>query len=190
MKKSMKIIFLCCVFVLTLISMSSCDKLKDKLFEAFTTGMTDVNVTIPIVTNTAGEGKLETLPIFINIDSIIKANTGGFFSLNSISTVKVESADLIINNPDASNNLANFEYGVLAFNTFNPQTSDWNIPMAVGRYDIKDSYATSFPFELIQNVNLKEHLRGTKVVYLYAYKARRVTTKALNCTIKMKLKIE
>ncbi len=190
MKNRVKITMIGVGFISTLISLSSCDKIKDKLFEAFTTGMTDASVTIPIVTNTAGEGKIETIPVFINVDSIIKANTGGFFSLNSVSTVKVESADLIINNPDASNNLANFEYGVLAFNTFNPQTSDWNIPMAVGRYDIKDSYATSFPFELIQSVNLKEHLRGTKVVYLYAYKARRVTTKALNCTIKMKLKIE
>lgn len=190
MKNSMKITLLCFVFVLTIVSMSSCDKLKDKLFEAFTTGMTDVNVTIPIVSNTTAEGRIETIPVFINVDSIIKANTGGFFSLNSVSSVKVESADLTINNPDASNNLANFEYGVLLFNTLNPQTNDWNIPMGVGRYDIKDSYATSSPFEVIQSVNLKDHLRGTKVVYFYGYKARRVTTKALNCTIKMKLKIE
>lgn len=190
MKNSVKITQLGVGLILTLIFLSSCDKLKDKLFEAFTTGMTDASVTIPIVTNTAGEGKIETIPVFINVDSIIKANTGGFFSLNSINSIKVESADLTINNPDATNNLANFEYGVLLFNTLNPQTNDWNTPMGVGRYDIKDSYATSFPFELIQSVNLKDHLRGTKVIYLYAYKARRVTTKALNCTIKMKLKIE
>ncbi len=190
MKYGMKKARVWYMFMLAFMIFVSCDKLKDKLFEAFTTGMTDVNFTVPVVTNTAAEGKIETLPIFINVDSIIRANTGGLFSLNSVSTIMVETADLTINNPDASNNLANFESGLLLFNTFNPQTNDWNTPMGVGREDIKDNYATSLSFALIPDVNLKEHLRATKVIYLYGYKARRVTTKPLNCTIRMKLKIE
>lgn len=180
----------CSVLLLSVLLYVSCDKLKDKLFEAFTTGMTDVNLTIPVVSSTAGEGKIETLPVFINVDSIIKANTGGLFSLNSVGKITVERADLTINNPDATNNLANFESGILLFNTLNPQTNDWNTPMGVGRGDITDNYATSLSFALIPDVNLKEHLRGTRVIYFYGYKARRVTTKPLNCTIRMKLKIE
>jgi hypothetical protein len=42
---------------------SPCDKLKDKILEAFTTGMTDVDFTIPVVNNTIQEGKIGTLPI-------------------------------------------------------------------------------------------------------------------------------
>lgn len=190
MKNSVKITQLGVGLILTLIFLSSCDKLKDKLFEAFTTGMTDVNVTIPIVTNTAGEGKTETLPVFINVDSIIKANTGGFFSLNSVSRIVVESADLTLSNADQANNMANFEYGILLMNTFNPQKNDWNSTMGIGRSDIPDSYASSINFAVVPDVNLKDHLQGTKLIYLYAYKARRPTTKALNGTIKMKIKIE
>lgn len=178
------------VFILTSVSLFSCDKLKEKLFEAFTTGMTDVNLTIPVVSNTVGEGKIETLPVFINVDSIIRANTGGIFSLNSVSRIIVESADFVISNPDPSNNIANFEYGILLMNTFNPQKNDWNSTMGIGRSDIPDSYASSINFAVIPDVNLKDHLQGTKLIYLYSYKARRPTTKALNGTIKMKIKIE
>ena len=190
MKKTLKKPGVSLALIMLVILYGSCDKLKDKLFDAFTTGMTDVSLTIPVVSSTTGEGKIETLPIFVNVDSIIKANTGGIFSLNSVSKITVESADLTINNPDAGNNLANFESGLLLFNTLNPQTNDWNTPMGVGPGDITDNYATSLSFALIPDVNLKEHLRGTKVIYFYGYKARRVTTKSLSCTIRMKLKIE
>jgi hypothetical protein len=183
---------LCALFMLLTISIgfSGCDKLKDKLFEAFLTQAADVSLTIPVVNSTSQEGKAETLSFYINVDSIIKANTGGLFSINSVNTVEIETIDMIINNADAANNFANFEYGILLFNTWNPKIQDWNRVLGVARDDIKDSYAANMSLSLVQDVNLKDHMIGTKAVYYYTYKARRVTNKALNCTLRVKFKIE
>jgi hypothetical protein len=174
----------------TTIIFTSCDKLKDKLFEAFMTQAADVTFTIPVVSNTTHEGKIETLPIYMNVDSIIRANTGGLFNINSVNTVEIQTADLTINNPDAANNFANFEYGILLFNTYNPNIRDWNRVLGVARDDIKDTYAANMSLNLVPDINLKDHLIGTKAVYFYSFKARRVTTKPLNCTLRVKLNIE
>ncbi len=188
--KARKLFFAISALLTTTIIFSSCDKLKDKLFEAFLTQAADVSLTIPVVNSTTQEGKVETLSFYINVDSIIKANTGGLFSLNSVSTVEIETADMTINNADAANNFANFEYGILLFNTWNPQTQDWNRVLGVARDDIKDSFAANMSLNLVQDVNLKDHMIGTKAVYFYTYKARRITNKALNCTLRVKFKIE
>lgn len=188
--KVRKLFYAISALLTTTIIFSSCDKLKDKLFEAFVTQAADVSLTIPVVSSTAQEGKVETLSFYINVDSIIKANTGGLFSLNSVSTVEIETVDMTINNADANNNFANFEYGILLFNTWNPSTQDWNRVLGVARDDIKDTYAGNMSLTLVQQVNLKDHLKGTKAVYYYTYKARRTTSKQLNCTLRVKLKIE
>jgi hypothetical protein len=188
--KARKLFYAISSLVTTTIIFSSCDKLKDKLFEAFLTQAADVNFTIPVVSSTTQEGKAETLPFYMNVDSIIKANTGGLFNINSVSTVEIETADLSVSNADAANNLGNFEYGILLFNTWNPKTQDWNRVLGVARDDIKDVFAANMSLNLVQDVNLKDHLIGTKAVYFYTYKARRVTNKALNCTLRVKFKIE
>lgn len=178
------------LFSFSCITLSSCDKLKDKLFEAFLTQSADVNLTIPIVSTTAQEGKSESLPIYLNLDSIIKANTGGLFSINSVSTIKIETAEMFFTNADQGNNFANLEYGILLFNTWNPKTQDWNRVLGVARDDIKDSFAANMNLTLVQDVNLKDHLIGTRAVYYYTYKARRTTSKPLNGTLRVKFKIE
>jgi hypothetical protein len=188
--KARKLFYAISALVTTTIIFSSCDKLKDKLFEAFLTQAADVNFTIPVVSSTTQEGKIETLPIYMNVDSIIRANTGGLFNINSVNTVEIQTADLTINNPDAANNFANFEYGILLFNTYNPKIQDWNRVLGVARDDIKDTYAATMSLNLVPDINLKDHLIGTKAVYFYSFKARRVTTKPLNCTLRVKLNIE
>jgi len=109
--------------------------------------------------------------------------------INSVNKAEIESSDLVINNPDQENNFANFEYGILLFNTINPKTQDWNKTLGVAQGDIKDTYATSSSYYVIPNINLKVHQNGTKAIYLYSYKARRVTNKPMNCTLRVKLEI-
>jgi hypothetical protein len=77
--KARKLFYAISALVTTTIIFSSCDKLKDKLFEAFLTQAADVNFTIPVVSSTTQEGKAETLPFYMNVDSIIRVNTGGLF---------------------------------------------------------------------------------------------------------------
>jgi hypothetical protein len=190
MKKSLSIFSVAIFLSLAAVSFSSCDKLKEKLFEAFSTGGGDVDFTIPIVTSTGVENKYATEKIYINVDSIIKAETGGLFSLDNVKKISVESAEIYVNNPDNDNNLANFEGGGVIFNTFNPTKNDWNEPMLVASDDLQDAYADYHKMIITENVNLKEHLRGNEIAYWYVAKARRVTTKPLDCTLKVRLHIE
>lgn len=169
---------------------SSCDKLKEKMFKAFTTGGGEAEFTVPIITTTAKFDTIDMQEIYLNVDSIIKAETGGLFTLDDVKKITVESAEITINNPDADNNISNFDYGLVLFNTFNPVTNDWNNTMAVAADDIPDSFATSYSLAVLDNVNLKDHMRGTKLVYAVAAKARRVTTKPLDCTLKVRVRVE
>ncbi|MFZ9718787.1 MAG: hypothetical protein ACO3BD_05475 [Chitinophagaceae bacterium] len=190
MKKSITLFSVAIFLSMAAISFSSCDKLKEKLFKAFSTGGGNVNFTIPIVTSTTAEGKYATEKVYINVDSIIKAETGGVFSLNDVKIISMESAEIFVNNADQDNNLGNFEVGAVIFNTFNTSKNDWNEPMLLATNDLDDEYADYHKMIITEKVNMKEHLRSNEIAYWYGAKARRVTTKPLECTLKVKLHIE
>jgi len=186
MKKS--ILFLS--LVSCVMACCSCQKIMKNLFEAFSTGVTDVTLTIPAVNRTTEEGKAESIPVYINVDSILRVYTRGMVTFNLVNRISVEEVEITINNADATNNVSNFEYGILYFNTYNTQKRDWNFPVIVGRSDIKDIYASNMYMNVEPDSNLKDHLQSSQAVYLFIFKARRPTTKPLECTIRLKLKFE
>jgi hypothetical protein len=190
MKKSLTILSLTFMLLAAAGTFSSCDKIKDNLFKAFSAGGGEANFTVPVITTTNKFDTIDIQEIYLNVDSIIKAETGGLFSLDNVSKITVESAEITINNPDADNNISNFDYGLVLFNTFNPATNDWNNTMAVAADNIPDAFATSYSLAVLDGVNLKDHMRGTKLVYAVAAKARRITTKPLDCTLKVRVHIE
>lgn len=190
MRKNLSIIFASILLLSSAATFSACDTLKDKLFKAFSTGGGDIEFTVPIITST---GRVDTVAqevFYLNIDSVIKAETGGAFTLDIIDKVSVESAEVVINNPDADNNIANFDFGTLIFSTYNNATSDWNQAMIVASGDIPDAYAERFNLIVRDDVNLKDYLRSTKITYAYAARARRVTTKPIDGVVKVRLHIE
>lgn len=164
---------------------TSCDKLKDKLFESFSANGGSVDFTIPVISDTGVKKDMGSESYNLNIDSIIKAQTGGAFSLNDIDAVEMEECILKINNPDADNNIQNFEEGWITFSTNSNPAS-----MTVATGLVPDVYATEFAFPPVSGANLKSYLTGNVLTYAYQAKMRKATTKELDATLKVKLRIK
>lgn len=171
------------LFTLTL-GLYSCDAIKDKLFQSFTTGNIEQDFTVDIITSTAAKSDVGNINVNLNIDSIIDAETGGAFGLNDISSINVHEVKVTILNPDADNNFANFEEGWLNFHT-NTNTTPVQVATGVN----PDVFADTWMMPVDPTVNLKPYLSGTQISYVLSAKARRVTTKALNCKIAVKFKV-
>lgn len=175
-----------CFIVLGIIILSttSCDKIKKAIFNSFSTNGGSIDFSVDVITDTSMVANFAELSNHLNIDSVIRVETKGNFDLDDIDKISVEFAEIVINNPDSVNNISNFETAGIVFNT-NTNTNPVNIATGV----IPDSYADRFQFDC-SSLDLKGYLRGTELVYVLAAKARRATTKQLDCTLNFRFKIE
>jgi len=171
-------------FLVFTIGLQSCDTLKDKLFQAFTTNAIEEDFTVKIINSTALKTEAGVIKATLNIDSIIDAETGGTFGLDDISSINIQEVKVTILNPDADNNFANFEEGWMEFNT-NANTTP--VQLATGLNP--DAFSDTWMMPVDNSINLKPYLAGTELSYVLFAKARRVTTKVLNCKIAVKYKI-
>jgi hypothetical protein len=182
MRKNLSYMMLLFAFLFTF---SSCDKIKEQLFKAFAADGGSIDFTIPIVASTSTVSIDQELNTKLNLDSIIRKNTNGMFGINDINKVSIESAELIINNPDLDNNLQNLESFSLSLINNSPPNE---VTLAAG--NIEDVYASTLPLNSAQGVDLKPFLTGTQIFYLFNFKARKITTKPLECTLRYKFKVE
>lgn len=165
-------------------SLNSCEKLKEKLFTAFITNSAEEEFIINVITTTNAKTEIGLIRQTMNLDSIIKAETSNAFSLDDISSINMEEVKVTILNPDTDNNFANFEEGWLEFNTnFN------TTPILVASGLNPDVYAESWLLPVDKAINLKEYLKGNHLAYILQAKARRVTTKPLECKLAIKFKV-
>lgn len=164
--------------------LSSCDKITEKLFSSFFTNQAEEDFTINVITTTSLRTDLGTVSTNLNIDSIIKAETDNKFSLDDIKSVNIEEVKFTLLNPDNTNNFANFEEGWLMFNT-NTVTA----PVLVASGLNPDIFADMWLLPVDKSINYKEHLRGNQLTYIVSAKARRVTTKKLDCRMSIKFKV-
>ena len=154
------------------VGFSACDKLKDELFKAFTANGGSVDFTVAIISNTGVKTDMGTAVNQYNIDSIIKAETGGTFGLNDIKSITIEEAKVKINNPDASNNWANCEEGWVTFATDTKPT-----PVTVATGILPDTYSEEITLPSVAGINIKDYLSGKMLTYVIQGKMRRATTK-------------
>lgn len=163
----------------------SCKKLKSKLFQAFSANGASVDFTVPVIAVTGTKTDAGSVTHKLNIDSIIKAETGGTFGLKDIDKVTVEECRVKINNPDADNNFQNFEEAWVNL------TTDANpTPLTLATGTIPDTYAEEFTIPAVSGADLKPYLTGNTLNYSYQARMRKATTQALNCTLYVKLRIQ
>lgn len=177
--------FTLAAFSASMMMFTSCDKIKSNLFKAFSADGGSIDFTIPIISTVGTKGDVGSFADTFNIDKIIRDNTGGVFGLKDIKKIWVEEAKVLINNADADNNFANFEEGWLVFSTNNNMT-----PVAIATGPNPDVFNAEFNLPPVSGVNLKDYMTGDVFNYVMQAKMRRATTKVLNCTLKMKLRIE
>lgn len=182
MRKKITGITLIALFIT--LGLASCDKLKEKLFTAFITNSADMDFTVNVINTIDTRSDIGSMTTNMNIDSIIKAETGDAFSLKDIKSINIEECKLTVLNPDATNNFANFEEGWLVFNT-----NAGAAPIQIATGLNPDVYSDTWYLPVDKTINLKDYLGGNTLAYIVAAKARRVTTKKLDCKMAIKFKV-
>ncbi len=167
------------------LGVQSCDKIKEQAFQAFVTNQFEQEVVIPI-TPAGYQGAFDSVAIEMDINQIIKDNTGGALSIDDIGTVTPEETILTLENADDQNNLANFQQVAVAAWSSKPGAN----AIAFGTSEVPDAYATEIRLEHAGSVNLKEYANGHKVIYITSLDARRATAKELRGKLKVKFKID
>jgi hypothetical protein len=186
MKKSIATLSVATVFTLGL---TSCDKLKDKLFPSFEANAGVVQLTVPVITNTSTEASLGSQTVHFNLDSTVQDYTKGRgdFSISNVNSVKVKNVSVMLTSPygDDSNNLSNFENAkvTLASNTN-------TTPVVIASASIADSYSSSLNIANDNSPELKEYLKGSDFIYTVSGKPRRATHEPMNLVITVTLKVD
>ncbi|RYY26401.1 MAG: hypothetical protein EOO04_10730 [Chitinophagaceae bacterium] len=177
-------IYLIAAMAIAGVTLQSCEKIKDAIFNAFSAQGADVNFVIPAIPDTTTTGTLGSQTAYFDLDSTVKAHTANQFSIDDVNTVSPDSIILTLANADSSNNMSNFESGQLSF------YSDANTTPVNFNFTVPDVYATSFVVPVDQSLNLKSYMTGSNYTYTLKGKLRRATTHDLDCNAKIKFKID
>jgi hypothetical protein len=176
------IIWLILIFVI----ISGCKEIKEKLLPSFTVNIPAIQLTIPALPfKQDKEVPVGALKAHINMDSTIKANTGGTFGAGAVTSVKIKKIVFLLQNADADNNLSNFESGRMRIYSDN-DTSATDIASII----FPQVYTDSLTVTPTNNPDISNYLRGSELSYNIFWKNRRVTSKKLNLVIKVTLSVQ
>lgn len=171
---------------LLVLGASSCKKLVDKIFPGIDTKLPDIQLTIPIAPIVLpNENSLGSFSTRINFDSTIRANTGGLFGIDAVSSIKVKEIAVSLTNPDDLNNLSNFETSRITL--AGPGNSS---PTTLATFNFPDTYASSLTVTPTDSPELLPYLKGSEIVHTVYGKGRRPTTKPLNFVVSVTLRVK
>lgn len=166
------------------VAFSSCDKVKDLVKVNFNLENASGEFSVPALT-AVGEVSLGTDDVYINLDSIIKAQNAEVNSKN-IKEVRLTSCELVLQNGDAKNNFSALESCKLQLASnvkpeFITMASVENNPDVV-------AYTLVLPVD--NSLDLKDYfLNATTFSYKVSGKTRKTTDKPLDCKIVVKYNI-
>lgn len=182
-----KAIFALSVITLVLGSLTSCKKIIDKIFNGIDARAPDYTISIPPIpaffVGSELPGAQITRPF--NLDSIIKANSGGVFGINDVKSVKVKSITIRVPDADNENRLGNFEYTKVRLSSPGNST-----PVEFASFNFADTATNSITVTPTNPPELLPYLKGSEVTYQSVGKARRPTTKTLTFIVSLTMRIE
>ncbi|MEP6596666.1 MAG: hypothetical protein ABJA71_12005 [Ginsengibacter sp.] len=153
----------------------SCKKLISKLFPSFDTAVSNIQIAVPPIpfSNISGSVGLQT--IYYNLDSTIKANTGGTYGANDVSSITLKSIIINLQNGDPADNFANFEsLGVDLSSNSN------STPVTIATATIPDVASNTLSMDVSNNLNILSYFQGNQLTYNVFGKVRRATYHQLN----------
>jgi hypothetical protein len=165
--------------LLVTLTFESCDKIAKNVVKPLTYSWTgaSMEVMIPPATDTAN---VQIAGVY-NIDSLIKSQSS-LAQFSDLTSVKVTNITLTLNNADAQNNFANFQYVLASFNSDAGTFPAYGLAVIQDNPDAFASTLSLPPTDPTQNV--KQYFAPkTNIVYLLVGKLRRPTTHNLDCTI-------
>jgi hypothetical protein len=180
MKKGFHI-FLGFLIVFGLASCKGCKDAVNKVFPGVEIAAQTIEVSIPAVPPLAvslGEFQLPPYYQRLNIDSAIRANTGGAFGISAVSSIKVKHVTVGLTDSDENNNLSNFESARVLLSS-NSQ------PNALQLFNITfpNTSTSTLTHSPTDSPELLPTLKGGDLTYHIYGKARRSTSKSLTLRV-------
>ena len=171
-----------CVAIL-FITVLSCKQVRKKLLPSINVNIPPINLSIPplsfIPDKEVPAGALRTP---INMDSTVRAKTGGTFGADAVTDVKVKKIVLKLLNADNNNNFSNFESGRIRIYSDTSEVDIANI-------NFPENFTDSLSITPENPPDISDYLRGRQIAYNLFWKNRRKTTKFLKLDVKITLGI-
>lgn len=182
MKKSVNFVLM--IMVLVAVSVS-CKKIIRNIFQGIDADIPEFSVTIiPIPIALPFEIPIPLSQPF-NLDSTVKANTGGVYGANDVTSVKVKQIVFNISDADSLNNLANFESVRVILSSDTKADT-----VTVASMNFPDKYASTATYTPVNSPELRPYLTGSQLNYIIFGKIRRATTKSLHFSIRVTLRVQ
>jgi hypothetical protein len=175
------------VFIVMIVTgIYSCKKIVKKIFQGIDADVPVVSVTLPTIPIVIpNEVPFPTIIQRFNLDSSVKANTGGAFGADDVSSIKIKQIAFDLTNADSLNNISNFESVRVTFLS-NANTD----PVTVASITFPDTYASTHTYTPDNSPELKPYLNGSELIYNVYGKIRKITTKPLGLNIKVTLRVQ
>lgn len=172
------------VIILFLVGFSSCKKIVGAIFQGTDVDAPAVNITIPaVIALSPDEVTLGTYTQSINLDSMVRAKTGGVFGANVVSSVKVKDVTITLANADQFNNISNFKTARVTL-----QSNTNNTPVQLFSVLLDDTYASTYTFTADNSPELISYLKGSTISYTLYGSIRRITNKPLQMQVNVTLR--
>ena len=165
------------VSVLFLTPFISCNKIIEAVYPGEDMTLEELTVEVPPVpvADSTLEIPVGTFTTYVNTDSTIRANTGGVFGINSVSSVKVKEVTMQVKNADDANNLSAFKSFRIAISS----NTDAN-PLDIVDIEIPATVVASYSSTPLNSPDITPYLHGTWITYTVYCSIRHTTTKTLN----------
>ena len=167
----------------SILSISSCDKIKDAVKVNLLMQTADVNFVIPA--QPVGTQQLSQFSVPLNVDSILKKKNSSL-GLDNIKSVKVKTCTIVLLNGDGTNN-----FGALSAAKAEMSSSSNSTMVTIAELSSNpDATANSLNLPVNGNTELKGYFKGNTFTYRVSGTTRRATTKALECRATIQFDVE
>jgi len=180
MKPNRKILSVAMAFsCASFLAFQSCTKLANNLLYELPMQTASVNITIPAtMADSTVDIDLGSATTNYNVDSFIKASTGNVLGVNNITSAKIKTILLTLQNPDSVNNFSDFKSARASVTSSSNST-----PFTVNLENNPDIYTPTLSLPVDTSVDLKSYLNSSSFTYKVGGRMRRSTTTALHCIV-------
>ncbi|KAA9037204.1 hypothetical protein FW778_17405 [Ginsengibacter hankyongi] len=169
---------------LIFINLSSCKKVLAAVYGGTDVTVPQFQLILPqIYSVPPGEIPLGSYSYYINLDSSVRASTGGVFGANAVNSVKIKKVTIKITNPDAYDNLANIDSARVTL-----QSSSNNNPLQLFTIGFPATYDDTYDYTTSNSPELLPYVKGNIIIYNVFGKLRTPTNKPLGLTVDVTLR--
>jgi hypothetical protein len=166
---------------------TACTKIIKAHLQSFTFNAPST-VSIPVMPVVGSTDTIWLPTLNINVDSIIKSQTGGSYDLNLVDDVQIEDMTLSLNNTDANNNISNFS--AINILTQTNAGGNWGNTQFVSSNTIPDVQATSLDMNMSTPISLLASLKNNQIRFGTALTIRRASTVAMEGTLTLTMRVK